>query len=258
MARIVAEKTNGRMDAPALRGESRTRHRRRRRHRTGHRIALRRRGCSRVRGRPQRLGRGDRGHARRHHPVFADIGEEDQIDAAFAACRAQIGTPTLVCNNVGISIVEGRLHETRLETFDKVWAINIRGAMQVLQLAIRGMLDAGSGAIVNMASIGSFRASPTSSAYIVSKGAMLMMTRQAALEYAQDNIRVNSVHPGLIGTEMIKQRDPALLKSKVDATPMGRMGTPEEIAALTAFLCSAEASYVTGAAYMADGGRSAG
>jgi NAD(P)-dependent dehydrogenase (short-subunit alcohol dehydrogenase family) len=191
-------------------------------------------------------------------PFFADIGEEDQIDAAFAACRAQIGTPTLVCNNVGISIVEGRLHETRLETFDKVWAINIRGAMQVLQLAIRGMLDAGSGAIVNMASIGSFRASPTSSAYIVSKGAMLMMTRQAALEYAQDNIRVNSVHPGLIGTEMIKQRDPALLKSKVDATPMGRMGTPEEIAALTAFLCSAEASYVTGAAYMADGGRSAG
>ena len=63
---------------------------------------------------------------------------------------------------------------------------------------------------------------------------------------------------GLIGTEMIKQRDPALLKSKVDATPMGRMGTPEEIASLTAFLCSDEASYVTGAAYMADGGRSAG
>jgi NAD(P)-dependent dehydrogenase (short-subunit alcohol dehydrogenase family) len=191
-------------------------------------------------------------------PFIADIGDEGQIDAAFAACRAQIGIPTLVCNNVGISIVEGRLHETRLETFDKVWAINIRGAMQVLQLSIRGMLDAGSGAIVNMASIGSFRASPTSGAYIVSKGAMLMMTRQAALEYAQDNIRVNSVHPGLIGTEMIKQRDPALLKSKVDATPMGRMGTPEEIASLTAFLCSDEASYVTGAAYMADGGRSAG
>lgn len=191
-------------------------------------------------------------------PFVADIGDEAQVEAAFTACRAQIGTPTLVCNNVGISIVEGRLHETRLETFDKVWAINIRGAMQVLQLSIRGMLDAGSGAIVNMASIGSFRASPTSGAYIVSKGAMLMMTRQAALEYAQDNIRVNSVHPGLIGTEMIRQRDPALLKSKVDATPMGRMGTPEEIASLTAFLCSDEASYVTGAAYMADGGRSAG
>jgi NAD(P)-dependent dehydrogenase (short-subunit alcohol dehydrogenase family) len=188
----------------------------------------------------------------------ADVGDEASVAAAFAACRDRVGVPTIVCNNVGISIVEGRLHETKLETFDKVWAVNIRGAMHVLQLAIGGMLEVGGGAIVNMASIGSFRASPTSGAYIISKGAMLMMTRQAAIEYAKDNIRVNSVHPGLIATDMIKQRDPALLQSKVDATPMGRMGTPEEVAALTAFLCSDEASYVTGAAYMADGGRSAG
>lgn len=191
-------------------------------------------------------------------PFVADIGDPERVEAAFAACRARQGIPTIVCNNVGISIIEGRLHETSLATFDKVWSINIRGAMQVLQLAIRGMLETSGGAIVNMASIGSFRASPTSGAYIVSKGAMVMMTRQAAIEYAQDNIRVNSIHPGLIATDMIKKRDPALLRSKVDATPMGRMGTPEEVAALAAFLSSDEASYVTGAAYMVDGGRSAG
>ena len=119
------------------------------------------------------------------------------------------------------------------------------------------MLESGGGSIVNMASIGSFRATPGSAAYITSKGGLLMLTRTAALEYVNDGIRVNAVCPGVTRTEILAKVSEEFQQMLTARVPMGRMGTPEEVAALTLFLASDEASYVTGAAYVIDGGRGA-
>ena len=134
---------------------------------------------------------------------------------------------------------------------------NLRGAFLVLKHTLPLMLESGGGSIVNMASIGSFRASPGSSAYITSKGGLLMLTRTAALEYVNDGIRVNAVCPGVTrprSSPTCLRKYQQMLTARV---PMGRMGTPEEVAALTLFLASDEASYITGAAYIIDGGRGA-
>jgi NAD(P)-dependent dehydrogenase (short-subunit alcohol dehydrogenase family) len=119
------------------------------------------------------------------------------------------------------------------------------------------MLQQGGGSIVNMASIGSFRATSTASSYIISKGADLMLTRAAAVEYARDNIRVNAVCPGHTATSISEDTDPALLAMLAAQIPQGRAGTVEEVAALTAFLASDEAPHITGASYFIDGGRGA-
>jgi NAD(P)-dependent dehydrogenase (short-subunit alcohol dehydrogenase family) len=127
-----------------------------------------------------------------------------------------------------------------------------------LRAAIPLMLASGGGSIVNMASVGSFRASPGSSPYITSKGGLLMLTRTAALEYVQDNIRVNAVCPGMTQTSILNALSPEQIVEMNKRSPLGRMNTPEEVAALTLFLASDESSGITGAAYIIDGGRCAG
>jgi NAD(P)-dependent dehydrogenase (short-subunit alcohol dehydrogenase family) len=120
------------------------------------------------------------------------------------------------------------------------------------------MMASGGGSIINMASIGSFRASPGSSPYIASKGGQLMLTRTAALEYVQDNIRVNAVCPGVTRTGILDNLPDDLMQTLSERVPMGRLCTPEEVASLALFLASDEASHITGASYIIDGGRSAG
>src|SRR5262249_16715684 len=111
-------------------------------------------------------------------------------------------------------------------------------------------------ALVTGASSG--RASPGSSAYITSKGGLLMLTRTAALEYVQDNIRVNAVCPGMTATPILNVLSPEQIVAMNKRSPLGRMNTPEEVASLTLFLASDESSGITGAAYIIDGGRCAG
>jgi NAD(P)-dependent dehydrogenase (short-subunit alcohol dehydrogenase family) len=188
-----------------------------------------------------------------------DVGDPAQVAAMAAHCQARFGRLDVLCNNAGIGgKSQTRIHELDVADWDAVMQTNVRGAFLVLKHCIPLMLASGGGAIANMASIGSFRATPGSSAYITSKGAMLLLTRTAALEYVNDNIRVNAVCPGVTATEILRGLPPDLMQTLTSRVPMGRMCTPEEVAALTLFLVSDEASAITGAAYVIDGGRSAG
>jgi NAD(P)-dependent dehydrogenase (short-subunit alcohol dehydrogenase family) len=187
-----------------------------------------------------------------------DVADPGQVARMADYCRARFGRLDVLCNNAGIGgRTNVRIHELDVEDWDRVLNTNLRGAFLVMKHTVPLMLAAGGGSIVNMCSIGSFRATPGSSAYITSKGGMLMLTRTAALEYVDDNIRVNAVCPGVTKTEILEKVPEEYQQMLTSRVPMGRMGTPQEVASLTLFLASDEASYITGAAYIIDGGRGA-
>lgn len=187
----------------------------------------------------------------------ADVTNEDQVKAMYEFCVQKFGKLDILCNNAGISGPQLKMHEYPLDAWDKVFNVNVRGYLLVMQGALKLMLANGGGSIVNTASIGGFRATPMASAYIASKGTNVMMTKQAAVEYVKDNIRVNGIAPGIFNTAIISSLDEqgrAFLDSQV---PMGRIGEPEEMANLALFLASDESSYITGQVYIIDGGRAA-
>ena len=139
-------------------------------------------------------------------------------------------------------------------SFDRMIAVNLKGVWLCMKHELLQMAAQGGGAIVNTASIAGLIGLPTSSAYVAAKHGVVGLTKTAAIEYADDKIRVNAVCPGYIETNMtedVMQRRGADIMSKV---PFRRMGTPEEIAEMVVWLCSDRASYVTGAAYNVDGG----
>lgn len=191
-------------------------------------------------------------------PMHCDMAKPDDVAAVIEACKARFGRLDILVNNAGIGSVQKPLHEIAFEEWDKVMAVNVRGAFAALKYGLPLMIKSGGGAVVNLASIGSFRAAPLASPYITSKGAMLMLTKQAALEYAQDNIRVNAVCPGTTATPILANTPPDMLAFLEGRIPMSRLGTPEEVANVALFLASDQASFVTGAYFIVDGGICAG
>jgi NAD(P)-dependent dehydrogenase (short-subunit alcohol dehydrogenase family) len=191
-------------------------------------------------------------------PYRVDVAQPDQVAAMFDTCRERFGRLDVLFNNAGISGWGKRLHEYAIDDWDRVMSVNVRGAFLVLKHGLALMLESGGGAVVNSGSLGGFRATPSSSAYVTSKGAMVMMTRAAALEYVNDNIRVNAVCPGTTDTPILGHPSPQQLDMVQSRIPMGRLGKPEEVASLALFLASDQASYITGQCMIIDGGRSAG
>lgn len=188
--------------------------------------------------------------------VGCDVTDPAAVDALYGRIDELHGRVDVLCNNAGITGPAGRTHEYRLEDFDRVMGVNVRGAFLVLRGALGRMLAQGGGSVVNMASVSALVYSPGSAAYPPSKGAVVMMTRQAAIEYVKDGIRVNAICPGLVHTPIL---DGATVPAAElgQFVPVGRLGRPEEIASLAVYLASDEAGFVTGQAFVADGGMTA-
>jgi NAD(P)-dependent dehydrogenase (short-subunit alcohol dehydrogenase family) len=192
-----------------------------------------------------------------HH----DVAREDDWAAAVNSAMSAFGALHILVNNAAIARNEDVESET-LEGFTRVASVNTTGAWLGMKAVIPHLKRAGGGSIVNIASIyGTTGGSGAAIAYHASKGALRIMTKSAALRYATEGIRVNSVHPGFIETPMV-----APLLERVDGkpspflafiqgnTPMRRLGRPEEVANAIAFLASDEASYMTGSEVYVDGG----
>jgi len=195
--------------------------------------------------------------------LAADVSDDAAVAAMVRDAVAAFGRLDCAFNNAGIAprtVGAGgqKVADITPEAWDRMIAVNLTGVWLCLRHEIAQMRAQGTGgAIVNTASIGGLVALPNSSAYTVAKHGVVGLTRLAAKDHAEDSIRVNAVCPGYIATRMTAETLAERGEGIRRRTPLGREGQPEEIAELVAFLCSDRASYVTGAAYTADGGYTA-
>ena len=191
--------------------------------------------------------------------VRADVTAPTEVEAMIGQAVATYGRLDCAYNNAGIEgFMSGRLHEYPEDVWDRLIDINLKGVWLCLKHEIPQMMEQGGGAIVNTASAAGLVGSRRLSAYVASKHAVVGLTKAAALEYARDGIRVNAVCPGIIDTPMVGRliggRETEYEASIPARQPIGRLGTPEEIAESVTWLCSDAASLVTGLAMAVDGG----
>ncbi|MGB3765605.1 MAG: glucose 1-dehydrogenase [Phormidesmis sp.] len=186
--------------------------------------------------------------------VQADVAKEEDINSMFEQVIATLGGLDILINNAGMQI-QGPSHEIPVSDFDKMIDVNMRGAYLCARKAIAHFLDHGGGVIVNDSSVHELIPRPQYVGYTMSKAGMQAMTRTLALEYARDNIRINSFAPGATLTPINPWKDDPKKKAEIEShIPMGRSGTPEEMAVVAAFLASDDAAYITGQTLFVDGG----
>jgi NAD(P)-dependent dehydrogenase (short-subunit alcohol dehydrogenase family) len=200
-----------------------------------------------------------------------DVRDEARWAAIVALTESTYGRLDILCNIAGISgrdpklnIQTGhtagpRLGDQTLEQWNQVMAINATGVFLGTRAAIPAMQRAGGGSIINISSICGIIGSHANAAYHASKGAVRIFSKAAAIQYAPDRIRVNSVHPGFVDTPMTApgHSNPDIARRRIEATPLGRFGTPYDIAAGCLYLASDESSWVTGSELVIDGGMTA-
>jgi NAD(P)-dependent dehydrogenase (short-subunit alcohol dehydrogenase family) len=194
--------------------------------------------------------------------VAADVSDSSQVDILIQRCVDLYGKIDILVNNAGINL-PGVFHEVSNETIDRTLNVNLKGTMYGSRAAIPHMLQQQAGSIVNISSVNGLVAEPFLSIYAASKGAIVMLTKGIALDYAKQGIRCNCICPGWVDTpinyahaEMMGGLDK--IYAEIDRfQPIGRPGEPSEIANLALFLASDEASFLTGSIIAADGGMTA-
>jgi 2-keto-3-deoxy-L-fuconate dehydrogenase len=193
--------------------------------------------------------------------VACDVSDATSVTAAFASVEAAAGRVDVLVNNAGIAGI-GTVESTTEADLDRIYAVNVKGVFLCSQAAVPRMRRNGGGVILNLASIASLIGLVDRFAYSMSKGAVLTMTRSIAVDYIKDGIRCNCICPARVHTPFVDGylrqhypgREEEMFAQLSAYQPIGRMGTPEEVAALALYLCSDEASFITGQAYPIDGG----
>ena len=185
--------------------------------------------------------------------VHLDVTRAADWRAAVETCTREFGGLDILVNNAGIAFMGG-VENTSEEEWDSVINVNQKGVWLGMKFAVPVMRNRGGGSIINISSIYGIIGSTGSAAYHASKGAVRLLTKAAATQYAPDKIRVNSVHPGVIMTPMVDQAPRELLQPLINMAPMKRAAQPEEVGWCVVFLASDEASFVTGAELVVDGG----
>jgi len=189
-----------------------------------------------------------------------DVSVQNDVVAVINKI-AESGKIDILVNNAGIAHI-GKAHTTSEQDFDRLLSVNVKGVYNCLYATIPHMINAGGGVILNIASIAATVGLPDRFAYSATKGAIYTMTLSVAQDYLENNIRCNSISPARVHTPFVDGylarnypgREKEMFEVLSKTQPIGRMGKPEEIAALAVYLCSEEASFITGADYLIDGG----
>jgi NAD(P)-dependent dehydrogenase (short-subunit alcohol dehydrogenase family) len=189
--------------------------------------------------------------------IQADVSKDAEVKSMIEKTMARFGRLDFAFNNAGIEGTTAPIQACTEENWDKTLSINLKGIWLCMKYQIPEMLKTGSGAIVNCASVAGLVGFPGLPAYVASKHGVIGLTKNAALELAKQNIRVNAVCPGVIHTNMVDRitgKVKEVEKQFESMEPVGRMGQPEEVAEAVVFLCSSAASFITGNALTVDGG----
>jgi NAD(P)-dependent dehydrogenase (short-subunit alcohol dehydrogenase family) len=191
--------------------------------------------------------------------VVADVADEAQVAAAIGAAVARFGALHILYNNAGVLWRDRDVSvlDVDEEIWDRVFAINLKGMVWVCKHGVPKLIEAGGGAIVNIGSTSALLGDTIpQDAYTASKGAVISFTRNLAVQFAPQQVRANCIHPGFTDTPMqtVRTSDPAWMEEAKGWIPLGRLGTPRDVVNAALFLASDEASYITGAELVVDGG----
>jgi NAD(P)-dependent dehydrogenase (short-subunit alcohol dehydrogenase family) len=189
--------------------------------------------------------------------VETDVSDPDDVEAMVETAVETYGGLDFAFNNAGIEGESEPAGEHPLDNWEQVIDVNLKGVFLGMKYEIPAMLESGGGSIVNTSSIAGVVGFPDLSPYVASKHGVIGLTKTAAIEYSGEGVRVNAISPGVIDTPMVQRSeedDPETMEQTKAATPIGRLGQPEEIGDAAVWLCSDDASFVTGETLVIDGG----
>ena len=204
----------------------------------------------------------DKARAEGETTIEADVSDEAQVAAAYRWIGDELGRIDVLMNNAGINPTDdGSVLETSLESWQRVQDVNLRSVFLCCKHGIPHLIAAGGGSVINVASfVATVGAAVSQISYTASKGAVLSLSRELGVEFADRGVRVNALCPGPVNTPLLKElfaKDPERAAKRLVHIPMGRFGEPEEIAKAALFLASEDSSFVTASTFLVDGGLTA-